>query len=113
MRLFRELGVFLRAKHDLGQAFSIPQVDENHAAVIARDMEPTGKRRLLAAENVDVDFVLVFDGGCQFRARGRALTQEFPENDVAHRETERWHRDGAVTELTDQLVVASAARNRA
>ena len=43
-----ELGVFLRSKNNLRQAFAIAQVNENNAAVIARDIYPAGKRDLLA-----------------------------------------------------------------
>ncbi len=48
VRLLRKLGVFFRAKNDLRQPFAIAQIDENDAAMIARDIYPAGKRDLLA-----------------------------------------------------------------
>jgi hypothetical protein len=48
MRLLCKLGVFFRAKDNLRQTFAIAQIDENDAAVIARDVHPTGKRDLPA-----------------------------------------------------------------
>ena len=51
MRFLRDLRIFLRAKHNLGEAFAIAQINKNDAAVIARHMHPTGECDLLA----DVD----------------------------------------------------------
>ena len=48
VRGFRYLGIFLRAKDDLGQAFTVAQVNENDAAVIAPRMHPAGEFDLLA-----------------------------------------------------------------
>ena len=39
----RELSIFFRAENDLGQSLAIAQIDENNAAVIAPDMNPTRK----------------------------------------------------------------------
>ena len=47
MRLLRKLGVFFRPKDNLRQPFVIAQINEDDAAVIARDMHPAGKRDLL------------------------------------------------------------------
>ena len=44
-------GIFLGTKNNLGETFAIAQIDKNDAAVIARDVDPTGKRCVLA----DVD----------------------------------------------------------
>ena len=44
VRFFRKLCVFLGAKDNLCQSFAIAQIDENDAAVIARDVHPAGKR---------------------------------------------------------------------
>jgi hypothetical protein len=43
MRLPRKLGVFLRPKHDLRQAFAIAEINENYTAVIAGDIYPPGQ----------------------------------------------------------------------
>ena len=51
VRLFRHRSVLLRAKDNLGQTFAIAQIDEDDAAMIARDVHPAGERDLLA----DVD----------------------------------------------------------
>ena len=51
MRFLGELRVFLRPKDYLRQTFPIPQVDEDHATMIARDVNPTGECDLFA----DVD----------------------------------------------------------
>ncbi len=48
MRLFGHVGVFFRTKDDLGKSLPIAQIDENHAAMIARDLDPAGQRNLLA-----------------------------------------------------------------
>jgi len=48
VRLPRKLRIFLRPKNHLRQPFAIAQVNENNAAVIARDIYPAGKRDLLA-----------------------------------------------------------------
>jgi hypothetical protein len=42
MRLFRELRVFFRPKDNLRQTFAITQIDENDAAMIARNIYPAG-----------------------------------------------------------------------
>ena len=42
------LGIFLRAKDNLGQSFAIAQIDENDAAMIAPHMDPAGQRDLLS-----------------------------------------------------------------
>jgi hypothetical protein len=48
VRLLCELGIFLRAKHDLGQPFAVAQINKNHATVVAGDIYPSGKRDLPA-----------------------------------------------------------------
>jgi hypothetical protein len=48
MRLPRKLGVFLRPKHDLRQAFAIPEINENYPAVIAGNIYPPGQCDLSA-----------------------------------------------------------------
>src|SRR5438067_4850080 len=48
MRLPCQLGVFLRPKHDLCQAFAIAEINENDSAMIAGDIYPTGQRDLPA-----------------------------------------------------------------
>ena len=48
MRLLRKVGVFFRAKDNLRQPFAIAQIDENDAAVIARNIYPAGERDLPA-----------------------------------------------------------------
>src|SRR5947207_11906669 len=48
VRLFCKFRVFLRTKNNLGQTFAITQIDENDAAMIARDMHPAGERNLPA-----------------------------------------------------------------
>src|SRR5437588_567194 len=48
MRLLCKLGIFLRPKHDLRQAFAIAEINENYTAVIACDIYPTGERDLPA-----------------------------------------------------------------
>src|SRR5438105_1754135 len=67
----------------------------------------------LGDNNVDVDLILIFGGGFQFLARRGTIANEFAEHGVAHRKTERGHRDRVVTELADQIVVAAAASDRA
>src|SRR5438034_10623928 len=52
MRLLRKLGVFFRAKDNLRQTLAVAQINENDAAVITRNMHPTGKRHLF----VDIAF---------------------------------------------------------
>ena len=46
--LLRDRCIFFGPKHNLRQTFAIAQIDKNHAAVIARDVHPAGKRDLLA-----------------------------------------------------------------
>ena len=41
------------------------------------------------------------------------FVDQFPEDDIAHGETERGQRDRAVAQLPDQVVVTSAARDGA
>ena len=48
VRLLCKLGIFLRAKNHLSQSFAVAQINENHAAVIAGDVHPSGKRDLPA-----------------------------------------------------------------
>src|SRR6266480_4415452 len=48
MRLLRKLGVLLRTKDNLRQPFAIAQIDEDDAAMIARDMHPAGERDFAA-----------------------------------------------------------------
>ena len=48
MRLLCQSRIFLRPKNNLGQPFAIAQVNENDAAVVARDIHPAGKHDLLA-----------------------------------------------------------------
>jgi hypothetical protein len=48
VRLLRKLSVFLRTKNHLGQAFAVAEINENHAAVIAGNVHPPGKRDLSA-----------------------------------------------------------------
>jgi hypothetical protein len=43
VRLLRKLRIFLWSKHDLRQAFAIAKINENHPAVIARDIYPPGQ----------------------------------------------------------------------
>src|SRR5882672_11182654 len=66
----------------------------------------------LRDDNVDVDLVLIFDCAFKFFARFGAITNQFSQYDVTHRETERRHRNGAVAQLADQIVVAAATGNR-
>jgi hypothetical protein len=40
--------IFLWSKDNLGQPLTVTQIDENHAAMIARDIYPAGKRDLPA-----------------------------------------------------------------
>jgi len=48
VRLLCKPGIFLGAKNCLGQSLAIAQINEDYAAVIARDVDPSGKRDLLA-----------------------------------------------------------------
>ena len=48
VRLLCKLRVFLGAKNYLRQSFAVAQINEDHAAVIAGDIYPSGKRDLLA-----------------------------------------------------------------
>jgi hypothetical protein len=48
MRLLRKLRIFLRPKNNLGQPFAVAQINENHPAVIARNIYPAGKCDVLA-----------------------------------------------------------------
>jgi hypothetical protein len=48
MRLLRKLRIFLRPKNNLGQPFAVTQINENHPAVIARDIYPACKRDFAA-----------------------------------------------------------------
>jgi hypothetical protein len=48
MSLLCKLGIFLRAKNHLTQSFAVAQINENHAAMIAGDIYPSGKRDLPA-----------------------------------------------------------------
>ena len=48
VRLLCKLGIFLRAKNHLSQSFAVAQINENHAAMIAGDIHPSGKRDLPA-----------------------------------------------------------------
>src|SRR5207248_2170199 len=48
---FGQRGIFLGTENDLRQAFAVAQIDKNDAAVIARNMDPTGKSGVLT----DVD----------------------------------------------------------
>src|SRR5207249_2518423 len=48
MRFPGEFGVFLWTKNNLSQPFAIAQINEDHAAMIARDIYPAGKRDLPA-----------------------------------------------------------------
>ncbi len=48
VRLFCELGVFLWTENHLSQSFAIAQINEDHAAVVAGDIHPAGKRDLPA-----------------------------------------------------------------
>jgi hypothetical protein len=43
MSFLGELGVLFRPKNDLRQAFAISQIDEDHPAMIAPDMDPAGE----------------------------------------------------------------------
>src|SRR5439155_20952714 len=42
VRFLREFRVFLRPKNNLSQTFAIAEIDENDAAMIARDVYPAG-----------------------------------------------------------------------
>src|SRR4029077_13524794 len=46
VRLLCKLSIFLRAEYQLSQSFAVAQINENHAAVIAGDVYPAGKRDL-------------------------------------------------------------------
>ena len=46
MRFPGEFGVFLWTKNNLSQPFAIAQINEDHPAMIARDIYPAGKRDL-------------------------------------------------------------------
>ena len=48
MSLLREFSIFFRAKNNLRQPFAIAQINEDHAAMIARDIYPAGKSDFLA-----------------------------------------------------------------
>ena len=48
MRFPGEFGVFLWTKNNLSQPFAIAQINEDHPAMIARDIYPAGQRHLLA-----------------------------------------------------------------
>src|SRR4051812_18273713 len=43
VRFLRQPGIFFRAEYDLGKPFAVAQIDEDHAAVIAANMNPAGK----------------------------------------------------------------------
>ena len=51
MRFFRELRILFWSKDNLSDSFAIAQINKYDAAVIARNVDPTGKGRVLA----DVD----------------------------------------------------------
>ena len=53
VRLLSKLGIFLRTKNHLGQSLAVAQINENHTAVVAGDIYPSGKRDLPA----DIAFV--------------------------------------------------------
>ena len=42
----------------------------------------------------------------------RSFVDQFTENNIAHCKSQRGQRNGAVTQLSDQIVVATTARNR-
>jgi hypothetical protein len=48
MRLLCEVGIFLGPKNHLSQSFAVAQINENHTAMIAGNVHPSGKRDLLA-----------------------------------------------------------------
>jgi hypothetical protein len=48
VRFLREFCVFFGAKNNLGQALAIAEINENHPAMIARDIHPAGERDLPA-----------------------------------------------------------------
>ena len=49
------------------------------------------------------------DGAFHLLFRGRDFANQFAEDDVTHRKTDRGQRHGAVAELADQVVVTAAA----
>ena len=48
MRLLRKRRVFLRTKNNLRQPFAVAQINEDHSAMIARDIHPARESDLLA-----------------------------------------------------------------
>ncbi len=44
MRGLRDFGIFLRAENDLGHAFTVPQINENHAVMVPVRIDPAAKR---------------------------------------------------------------------
>jgi len=46
--LFCQLGILLRTKNHLGQPFAVAQINENHTAMVAGNVHPSGKRDFLA-----------------------------------------------------------------
>ena len=50
--LLRYFGILFRAKDDLGKAFAVAQIDENDAAMVARNVHPSGEGGFVA----DVSF---------------------------------------------------------
>ena len=68
---------------------------------------------LFSDHNVDVDLVLGRDCLLHPLSRPFVVANQFTQNNVAHGETERGHRNCAVAELRDQIVVAAAAGDSA
>ena len=48
VRLRSKLGVFFRAKDNLSEALAVAHINEDHAAMVAGDIHPSGKRNLRA-----------------------------------------------------------------
>jgi hypothetical protein len=48
MRLGSEFRIFLRTENDLRQPFTIAQIDKDHSAVVAPDMDPASERGVCA-----------------------------------------------------------------
>src|SRR5207247_1069719 len=63
--------------------------------------------------DVDVDLAIARDGLLYGFASVWRFVDQFPEDDIAHGETERGQRDRAVAQLPDQVVVTSAASDGA
>ena len=75
MRLLCDLGIFFRAKNDLSQTFPIAQIDENDAAMIARDVHPAGERS--HAANVDLaQLIAVMSAFHDSKAKKRVILSE-------------------------------------